>query len=133
MINERVKKAKSADFDTESLRALSDSSYDTDLAASSDSEFDSNPKFEPDTEIFDEDNIPTFSYDVGDLCIDVNVVFSDTDQCKSAVTHHAILNNHAFDIVKKDKSKFRVVCKRADQGASGNFLHLRAKNILVAR
>jgi hypothetical protein len=55
-----------------------------------------------------------FSYDVVDPIIDVNVVFPDVDQCKSAVTHHAILHDHAFDIVKNDKSRFRAKCKRAD-------------------
>ena len=56
----------------------SDSSYDTDLAASSDSGDDSNSdtEFNPDAEIVDEE-------DEYDPCIDVNVVFPDTDQCKS--------------------------------------------------
>ena len=66
----------------------SDSSYDTDLAASSDSGDNSNSdtEFNPDGEIFDEENeydLTMFSYDTDDPCIDVNVVFPDTDQCKS--------------------------------------------------
>lgn len=40
----------------------------------------SGPEFEPDSEIFDEDDVPTFSYDVDDPYIDVDVVFTDTDQ-----------------------------------------------------
>ena len=63
---------------TDSLAALSDSSYDTDLAASSDSDDDcSDTEFDPDGEIVDmedEYDLPDFSYDVDDPCIDVNVV-----------------------------------------------------------
>lgn len=82
----------------------SDSSYDTDLATSSDSGDDSNSdtEFNPDAEIVDEEDeydLPMFTYDADDPCIDVNVIFSDTDQCKLAVTHHAVLHDHAFDIV----------------------------------
>ena len=110
---------------TDSLMALSDSSYDTDLATSSDSDADSSdPEFDPDAEIVDEDDEydpPPFSYDVDDPCIDVDVVFPDVDQCKSAVTHHAILNDHAFEIVKKDKSRFRAICKSAEQGCQWKF------------
>uniref|UniRef100_A0A0A8Y0K7 Uncharacterized protein n=1 Tax=Arundo donax TaxID=35708 RepID=A0A0A8Y0K7_ARUDO len=86
--------------DTESLVALSDSSYDTNLAASSNSDcsnFDSDPEYEPNGEILDEDeDLPVFAYDIDDPCIDVDVVFPDVDQCKSAVTHHAILNDVLF-------------------------------------
>ena len=106
--------------DTDSLVAASDSSYDSDLAASSDSCDDcSDPDFNPDEPVVDDDDEydpPPFSYDIDNLCIDVNVVFPDVDQCKSVVTHHAILNDHAFEIVKKDKSRFRAICKRANQG-----------------
>ncbi|XP_062179417.1 uncharacterized protein LOC133884028 [Phragmites australis] len=60
----------------------SDSSYDTDLAASSDSDSDCNdPEYDPDCEIVDEDDVPVFSYDVDDPCIDNDVIFSDVDQC----------------------------------------------------
>ncbi|RLM64230.1 hypothetical protein C2845_PM16G09010 [Panicum miliaceum] len=80
--------------DTDSLMAPSDSSYDTDLAASSDSGDDcSDPKFDPDSEIVDdvdEFDPPPFSYDIDDPCIDVNMVFPDVDQCKSAVSHHEL-------------------------------------------
>jgi len=48
-------------------------------------------------------------------------VFPDVDQCKSAVTHHAILNDHAFQIVKKDKTRFRAICKRAKEGCKWEF------------
>jgi hypothetical protein len=77
--------------DTDSLVALSDSSYDTDLAASSNSDIDS--EYDPDVEIVDEDDedIPPFSYDVDDPCIEVGVVFPDVKQCKEAVTQHAII------------------------------------------
>ena len=64
--------------DTDSLAVLSDSSYDTDLAATSDSD----TEFDPDEEIVDmedEYDLPDFSYDVDDPCIDVNVVFPDVD------------------------------------------------------
>ncbi|XP_066392246.1 uncharacterized protein [Miscanthus floridulus] len=63
---------------------LSDSSYDTDLAASSDSDDDwsgdSDTEFDPNGEIVDEVDeydLPMFSYDADDPCIDVNVVFLD--------------------------------------------------------
>ena len=116
----------------------SDSSYDTDLAASSDSGDNSNSdtEFNPDGEIFDEENeydLTMFSYDVDDPCIAVNVIFPDTDQCKLAVIQHAVLHDHAFDIVKKDTTRFRAKCKRAEQGCKWTFLHLRARNTLVAR
>jgi hypothetical protein len=46
------------DSNTESLKALSDSSYDSDLVASSNSDRDfSNSEYDPDAEIFDEDDI----------------------------------------------------------------------------
>jgi hypothetical protein len=69
---------------TDSLVTLSDSSYDTDLAASSDSDIDS--EYDPDIEIVDEDDedIPPFSYDVDDPCIEVGVVFPNVKQCKEA-------------------------------------------------
>jgi hypothetical protein len=97
--------------DTDSLVAASDSSYDSDLAASSDSCDDcSDPEFNPDGEVVvddDEYDPPPFSYDVDNPNIDVNVVFPDVDQCKAAVTHHAILNDHAFKIKQKDQTRFR--------------------------
>jgi hypothetical protein len=109
---------------------LSDSSYDTDLAASSgasddawsDSDFDT--EFDPDGEIVDEENEfdpPMFSYDVDDPCIDVNVVFPDVDQCKLAVTHFSVLHDHAFQTLQKDKTRFRAICKRANQGCKWTF------------
>jgi hypothetical protein len=60
--------------DTDSLVALSDSSYDTNLAASSDSD----PKYDLEDEILDDggDDITPFSYDVDDLCTDVGRVFT---------------------------------------------------------
>jgi len=104
----------------------SDSSYDTDLAASSDSGDDSNSDTEsnPDAKIVDEEDeydLPMFTYDADDPCIGVNVIFPDTDQCKLAVTHHAVLHDHAFDIVKKDRIRFRAKCKRAEQGCKLTF------------
>ena len=74
-----------------------------------------------------------FSYDPDDPCIDVDVVFLDVDQCKSVVTHHAILHDHAFKIVKKDQERFRAICKRADKGCKWTFLHLQARSTLDAR
>ncbi|KAG2607591.1 hypothetical protein PVAP13_4NG260400 [Panicum virgatum] len=69
--------------DTDSLVAPSDSSYDSDLAASSDSDDDcSDPEFDPNGEVVDNDeeyDPPPFSYDVADPIIDVNVVFPDMD------------------------------------------------------
>ncbi|KAF2938008.1 hypothetical protein DAI22_03g089100 [Oryza sativa Japonica Group] len=57
--------------DNESLVAHSDSSYDSDLAESSDSDC-SDPEFDPDQEIVDkDDDVPVFAYDVQDPCIDV--------------------------------------------------------------
>jgi hypothetical protein len=109
--------------ETESLAALSDSSYDTDLAASSDSDC-SDPEYEPDVEIFDEDDdddISVFSYDVDDPCVDIGVVFPDVKQCKSALTQHAILNDYAFRTVKKDNKRFRAKCLRADKGCEWTF------------
>ena len=120
--------------DTDSLVAASDSSYDSDLAASSDSCDDcSDPKFNLDELVVvddDEYDPPPFSYDVDNPCIDVNVVFPDVDQCKSAVTHHAILNDHAFEIVKKDKSRFRAICKRANQGCKWKFFASTSKKYI---
>ena len=108
--------------DTESLVVLSDSSYDSDLAASTESECDSD--YDPDDDIVDSDEddvIPDFSYDVDDPCIDVDVVFTDVDKCKSAVTHHAILHDYAFTTVKKSKSRFRAKCKLFDKGCKWIF------------
>ncbi|XP_062188868.1 uncharacterized protein LOC133892165 [Phragmites australis] len=105
--------------------ALSDSSYDIDLAASSYSDSDCNdPEYDPDGEIVDEDDeddVPVLSYNVDDPCIDNDVIFPDVDQCRSAVTHHAILNDCAFHIIKKDKKRFRAICKRADKGCKWQF------------
>jgi hypothetical protein len=67
--------------DTDSLVALSDSSYDTDMAASS----DSGHEYDPNDEILDDDDeIIPFSYDVDDPCIDVGRVFTDVKQCEKA-------------------------------------------------
>jgi hypothetical protein len=49
------------------------------------------------------------------------VVFPDVNQCKYAVTYHAILNDHAFETVKKDRKRFRVTCKRATEGCKWTF------------
>ncbi|XP_052158155.1 uncharacterized protein LOC127775884 [Oryza glaberrima] len=109
--------------DNESLVAHSDISYDSNLAESSDSDC-SDPLFDPNQEIVDEDDdddVPVFAYDVQDPCIDVSVVFADVDQCKLAVTHHDILNDHAFETVKKDKKRFRAICKRAEEGCKWCF------------
>ena len=94
---------------------------------------DSDTEFDHDEEIVDmedEYDLPDFSYDVDDPCIDVNVVFPDVDQCKSAVTHHAILNDYAFEIVKKDKTRFRAKCKRADRGCKWTFFASTSKKYI---
>jgi hypothetical protein len=117
---------------TDSLVALSDSSYDTDLATLSDSE----PEYDPEDEILDDDGdvITPFSYDVDDPCINVGTMFIDVKQCKKAVIQRAILNDHVIRSIKIDKDRFRAVCLRADRAASGNFLLLLAReNILGAR
>jgi hypothetical protein len=109
--------------DSESLAALSDSSYDTDLAASSDSDC-SNPEYEPNVEIVGEDDeydISVFSYDVDHPCVDIGLVFLDVKQCKSTLTQHAILNDYAFCIVKKDKKCFWAKCLGADKGCKWTF------------
>jgi hypothetical protein len=103
--------------DTDSLVALSDSSYDTDMAASSDFDLE----YDPDDEIFDDDEIIPFSYDLDDPCIDVSRVFTDVKQCKEAVIQHAILNDHAIRPIKTDKDRFRAVCLRADKGCKWKF------------
>jgi hypothetical protein len=108
--------------DTDSLVALSDSSYDTDLTASPDSDFDSS-EYDPDIDIVDdgEEGIPVFSYNIDDPCIEVDVVFPDVKQCKEEVTHHAIIHNHAFKPTRTDHNKFRVVCQRANKGCKRRF------------
>jgi hypothetical protein len=105
--------------DTDSLIALSDSNYDTDMAASPDSDLE----YDPDDEILDDDDdeIIPFSYDVDDPCIDVGRVFTDVKQCKEAVIQHAILNDHAIRPIKTDKDRFRAVCLRADKGCKWKF------------
>jgi hypothetical protein len=68
------------------------------LAASFDSESDSDTEFDPDGEIVDEE-------DEYDPRIDVNVVFPEVDQFKLAVTHHAISHDHAFPYLAKRQDK----------------------------
>jgi len=92
------------------------------LAASSDSNFSDLEL--PDDEIVeedDEDDIPVFSFDVDAPCVDIGVVFPDVNQCKSALTQHAILNDYAFRTVKKDKKRFRAKCLRAHKGCKWIF------------
>jgi hypothetical protein len=94
-------------------------SHNSDLAASSDSDDDcSDPEFDPDGEVIDDDDE---EYDPPPFSYDVDVVFPDTDQCKSAVTHHAILNDHAYETMKKDKTRFRAKCKRANEDFKWKF------------
>jgi hypothetical protein len=93
------------------------------LAASFDSSF-SDPEYELDDEIVeenDEDDISIFSFDVDDPCVDIGVVFPDVNQCKSALTQHATLNDYAFCTVKKDKKQFRAKCLRANKGCKWIF------------
>ena len=106
------------------------------MAASSDSDdawSDSDTEFDPDGEIVDEEDEydpPMFSYDADDPCIDVNMVFPDVDQCKLAVTHHAILHDHAFHTLQKDKTRFRVIYKRAEQGCKWSFFASTSKKYI---
>jgi hypothetical protein len=109
---------------------LSDSSYDTDLATSSDSDIDScDNEYDPNVEVVDEDeeDIPPFSYDVDDPCIEVGVVFPDVKQCKEVVTQHAIIHDHAFRPTRSDHGKFRAVCKRAYKGCKRRFYAITSK------
>jgi hypothetical protein len=104
---------------------LSDSSYDSEKAASSDSELDafsdsdgSDTEYDPSNEILandDNDDVPIFSYDVDAPCVDVGCMFPDVDQCKSALTQHVVLNDYGFRTVKKDKERFRAKCLRVDE------------------
>jgi hypothetical protein len=101
---------------------LSDSSYDSDLAASSDDDSDS--EFDPNYEIVDEDDVDdvhVFSYDQDDPEIKVGVVFSDTKEFKSVVLHHAVLHDHAFHTIKMDRSRFTVRCMKAYDGCPWRF------------
>ena len=62
-----------------------------------------------------------FSYDADDSCINVNVVFPDVDQCKLAVTHHAILHDHAFNIIKKTQQDLGPYAREIIKVVSGLF------------
>ena len=126
--------------DTESLAALSDSSYDFKLAASSDSDLDassdsdcSDPEYEPDHEIINEDDnddIPICSYDVDAPFVDIGYVFPDVNQCKSVLTQHAILNDYVFHTVKKDNERFRAKCLRDDKGCEWTFYASTSKKFI---
>jgi hypothetical protein len=98
---------------------LSDSSYDSDWTVSSDD--DSDPEFDPNYEIVDEDDAHVFSYDQDDPKIKVSVVFSDTKECKSAVLHYAVLHDHTFHTIKMDTSRFTARCIKADEGCPWRF------------
>jgi hypothetical protein len=75
-----------------------------------------------------------FSDDPNDPCIDVNAVFLDVDQCKSTVTHHAILHDHAFKIVKKKiKKDLEPYARELRRVVRGLFSHLQARSTLDAR
>lgn len=104
-------------FETE---VLSDSSWDSDLAASSESDDDD---YDPDEIVDedDEDDIPAFSYDVNNPCIDVGVIFPDTKECQSAVTQWCILHDHAYQRVNKDNTRFTAKCKRWEKGCNWKF------------
>jgi len=107
-------------------------SSNSDLDASSDSDC-SDPEYEPDHEIIDEDDnddIPICSYDVDAPCVDIGCVFPDVNQCKSALTQHAILNDYAFRTVKKDNERFRAKCLRADKGCEWTFYASTSKKFI---
>jgi hypothetical protein len=63
-----VKEKEEHDSETESVAALSDNSYDSGLTTSSDFDFE----YDPDAEIIEDDydDVPIFSYDIDDSCID---------------------------------------------------------------
>jgi hypothetical protein len=70
----------------------------------------------------DEDTEPTFCYDVDHPCVDEEgVIYPDVNAVKFALTHHAIIKDYAFQTVKKDKSRFRAKCKKADKGCKWTF------------
>ena len=108
----------------------SSSDSDDDWSGDSDTEFDPNGEI---VDEVDEYDLPMFSYDADDPCIDVNVVFLDVDQCKLAVTHHAILHDHAFNIIKKTQQDLGPYAREIIKVVSGLFLHLQARNMLGAR
>jgi hypothetical protein len=88
--------------DNDSIIALSDNNYCIDLAASSDSDIDSSDhEYDPNDEIFT-DEIPPFSHNVDDPCIDVDRVLTDVKQCKEVAIQHAILNDHVIRSIKTD-------------------------------
>ncbi|TVU46529.1 hypothetical protein EJB05_06070 [Eragrostis curvula] len=130
----KPKKLDDDESDTESLKALSDSSYDSDLAASSDSDC-SDADYDSDAEILDDeedDYVPPLAYDAENPCVDVGVIFPDVDQCKSALTHHGILNDYGFGTVKKSKSRFRAKCKRAEEGCKWEFFASTSKKKYIS-
>jgi hypothetical protein len=136
--NEPTKEDKKA-HNKVSDDVLSDSSYDSKLVASSDSELDafsdsdcSDPEYEPDHEIVDDnDDVPFFSYDVDAPCVDVGCVFPDVNQCKSALTQHAILNEYGFHTVKKDNERYRAKWLRAEKGCEWTFFASTSKTKYV--
>lgn len=105
------------------LEVDSESSYDSDAAASSDSEYDCD---DLDDQIHDDDDNDSdlehvFAYDFDNPCIDEGEVFADTTTCKEAVTHHAIIHDYSFETEKKDKHRFRAFCKKKEQGCKWRF------------
>jgi hypothetical protein len=116
---------------------FSDSSYDTDIAASSASDDDcSDPEFGPDGEILDdvdEYDAPMFSYDPNDPCIDVNVVFSYVDQCSLQL--HIMLScmTMLLRLSKKIKKDLEPYARELIRVVSGLFSHLQARSTLDAR
>jgi hypothetical protein len=127
--DKKVKEKGEHDSEIESDAALSDSSYDSGLAASFDS--GSDYEYDPDAEIIkdDYDDVPMFSYDVDDPCIDVAVVFPDVDQCQIAVQYWCIVNDHAYHIIKKDKGRFRANCLRERTGCKWQFFLLQERRL----
>jgi hypothetical protein len=91
---------------------------------------DSDTEFDPDGEIIDEEDeydLPMFSYDADDPCIDVNVVFPDVDQCKLVVTHHVILHDHAFNTMKKTQQDLGPYARELIKVVSGLFSSISKK------
>jgi U3 small nucleolar RNA-associated protein 14 len=88
----------------------SDSSYDSDAVASHINSESDESNYDGDDVISlddDEDIEPTFCYDVDHPCVDEGVIYPDVNAVKSALTHHSITTDYAFQAMNKYKGRFR--------------------------
>ncbi|XP_062224487.1 uncharacterized protein LOC133923038 [Phragmites australis] len=102
-------KEASADFDSDHdcLDVDTDSSYDSFLVVSSELNSKSNPDFDPDKEVLDDEGQDceiVYAHDPDSPCIDEGVLFADVDACK-----------------KKDKKRLMALHKKADKGCKWKF------------